>query len=108
MYFKDLLSGLKHIHKLGHCLRYIKSENLFMNSGDFGLSPKLSRLRWGAVVRRHGLLIIGCVATKNPRFAADTEPGTKTTFAPENFEKKDVWSAGIVLVNMEKSTINGS
>ncbi|EFO95847.1 hypothetical protein CRE_14321 [Caenorhabditis remanei] len=92
MYFKDLLTGLKHIHMLGHCHRDIKSENLFISDGvlkigDFGLAV---RFRFGGTESK-----------------VRSGYGTKITFAPENFEKErvdgpalDVWSAGIVLFNM--------
>ncbi|KAF1749525.1 hypothetical protein GCK72_025993 [Caenorhabditis remanei] len=91
-FFTQLISGLHYIHGRGYCHRDIKSENLLISWGtlkicDFGVACRYRN--------QHGT------------FDVESGYGTAHTWAPENFGEDDVngpaldvWSTGVVLVEM--------
>ncbi|EFO95863.1 hypothetical protein CRE_14309 [Caenorhabditis remanei] len=91
-FFKNMVTGIQFIHKHGYCHQDIKPQNLLISHGklkicDFGLACRYQ--------------------DENGPFKVPGGYGTRMTGAPENFKgglvdgpPLDVWSMGIVLVDM--------
>ncbi|EFO95841.1 hypothetical protein CRE_14310 [Caenorhabditis remanei] len=97
-FFTQLISGLHYIHGRGYCHRDIKSENLLISRGWFFFFRTLKICDFGVACRYWD---------QRGTFDVESGYGTAHTWAPENFGEGnvngpalDVWSAGIVLVEM--------